>query len=258
MNIAIVGYGRMGHAVSEQAQRRGHTINCVIDADTPWDQGFGSAAFRGCDVMIEFSRGEAAPANWQRAFEAGVPVVSGTTGVEGALRDLAPAIEGNPRATLLWSPNFSVGVNLFRRLNLYLARMMEAFPQYVPSVAEVHHVHKLDHPSGTAISLAQDLLGASTRLTHWQEAAPEGADAPAVDALVISHERRGEVPGIHTVKWESPIDSITIEHSAKSRQGFALGAVMAAEWLMAHPRQGLVSLQEMYDELLPTSTTSRP
>ena len=242
MKIAIIGYGRMGHIIERIAQECGHHICARIDVENIGDTD--STEFRKADVAIEFSRPEAAADNVLRAFAAGVPVVSGTTGWDGSLgeiREMCRKGEG----TLFHSSNFSIGVWLFRAVNRYLAGLMNRFPQYTPAMEEVHHIHKLDHPSGTAITIAEDIISVSDRIDGWKE--PDDTEKNRKDAAVIpvSHERRGEVPGIHTVVWDSDVDSITLTHSAKSREGFALGAVMAAEWLKG--RKGFFTMDDMMD-----------
>lgn len=243
MKIALIGYGKMGRAIERFAVERGHEVVCRIDAGNQDD--FCSDAFRRADVAIEFTMPMAAVGNYARAFEAGVPVVSGTTGWTAALPEVEAMIVDKD-ATLLWSSNFSIGVNIFMKVNAFLARLMERFTQYHPAMKEIHHIHKLDHPSGTAITLAQGIIDNNSRVESWTEDA--SAQLPAV---VIDHERQGEVPGTHIISWKSPVDEINIEHRAFSRDGFALGAVMAAEWLVANPnRKGLLSLNDMLNELL--------
>ncbi len=240
MKIALIGYGKMGHAIERHATGRGHTVVCRIDADNMAD--IDSPEFASADVAIEFTRPDAGYDNCLRAITRGVPVVSGTTGWADRLPELK-ALCDSGRGTLLWSSNYSIGVNLFLALNRYLTRLMAPFPQYRPAMNEVHHIHKLDHPSGTALTLAGDIIAAHPALTGWTEEA-----AHADDTLPITHERRGEVPGIHTITWESPVDSITITHDAKSRDGFALGAVMAAEWLAG--KTGYHTIDQFIQELI--------
>lgn len=225
MKLAIIGYGKMGRMIEEIAKERGHEISVVIDADNLAD--LDSKQFRKSDVAIEFTRPEGAVNNLLRCFSAGVPVVCGTTGWLDSLQAVKSVCESG-KGALLYSSNFSIGVNIFEAVSRYLAGIMNDYPQYTPSMEEVHHVHKLDHPSGTAITIAEELIAASNRISEWKEASEE-PDNPTT--LYISHRREGEVPGIHTVTWDSPQDTITISHSAKSRRGFALGAVLAAEWL---------------------------
>lgn len=241
MKIALIGYGKMGHAIERQAIARGHEIVCRIDVDNRAEMA--SEAFASADVAIEFTTPSTAFDNISKTLDAGVPVVSGTTAWTARLPELRQRIE-REGGSLLWSSNFSIGVNLFMALNRYLTQLMTPFPQYTPSMHEVHHIHKLDHPSGTAITLAENIIAnASGTITTWTEESP----APA-GSLPITHERRGEVPGIHSVTWDSPVDSITVTHDARSRDGFALGAVMAAEWLASHP--GFHTIDEMMNDLI--------
>lgn len=214
----------MGHIIEQIALSRGHSIVACIDAHNV--DSIDTPEFAQADVAIEFTMPSAAYDNCRRALDAGVPVVSGTTGWGDQLAQLRARCESG-NGTMMWSSNYSIGVNLFMRLNKYLASLMAGFSQYTPFLHEVHHIHKLDHPSGTAITLAEGIIDNDPAVKSWGEEPVK--DDPA--SMVVSHERRGEVPGIHTITWDSPVDSIAITHSAKSRQGFALGAVMAAEWL---------------------------
>lgn len=253
----------MGHIVERIARERGHDIVSVIDVDNQAD--FDSDAFRSADVAIEFTTPATAIDNYRRAFAAGVPVVSGSTGWTSRMAEVEQMVAESD-ASLFWTSNFSVGVNIFFELNKRLARLMEPFPQYRPFMSETHHIHKLDHPSGTAITIADGILEECSRIKCWDETgvvwnnAPEqerdaqmaAAEARARelgdDKLGILTYRDGEVPGIHKVKWESTVDTITIEHSAKSRDGFALGAVIAAEWI-AH-RKGIFTIDRMMEDIL--------
>lgn len=200
----------MGHIIESIALERGHKIVCVIDKDNTED--FLSETFASADVAIEFTTPKTAEANILRAWEAGVPVVCGTTGwnIEAIKRKIQSK---DTKSGLMWSSNYSIGVNILFALNKQLAKFMEAYPSYTPHMKEVHHIHKLDAPSGTAKTL-QEAIG------------EERLSIKAIESI-----REGEVPGIHTVIWDSKVDNITITHSAKSRNGFALGAVIAAEWM---------------------------
>lgn len=240
MKIALIGYGKMGRAIERHAMDRGHEIVCRVDADNISD--IESAAFKSADVAIEFTMPSAGCDNCLRAMASGVPVVSGTTGWNDRLEEVKRVCDTGD-GTLMWSSNFSIGVNLFMSLNRYLTRLMAPFTQYRPSMTEVHHVHKLDHPSGTAITLAQGIIDNDPAVNEWTEDPTDDTSK-----LVIAHERRGEVPGIHTIKWESAVDSITITHDAKSRDGFALGAVMAAEWLAG--KKGFHTIDEFINDLI--------
>lgn len=232
MKIALIGYGKMGHMIEGIAKARGHEISVTIDADNEID--IDSKAFRKSDVAIEFSTPTTAVNNILKCFSAGIPVVCGTTGWLDSLPAVKSVCESG-KGALFYSSNYSIGVNIFEAVSRYLAKIMNGYSQYVPSMEEVHHIHKLDHPSGTAITIAEELIAASDKVNTWKEPLEgiEGEGAPAREegTLYISHRREGEVPGIHTVTWDSPQDTITISHSAKSREGFALGAVIAAEWL---------------------------
>lgn len=236
----------MGHLIAEIAENRGHRIVCTIDADNT--DAFNTDEFRSADAAIEFSTPGTAVDNILRCFAAGVPVVSGTTGWLDALPDLKDMC-AKGKGTLLYGSNFSIGVNIFMAVNRYLAKVMDDFHEYSPSMVEIHHIHKLDHPSGTAITLAEDLVKTVGRVGGWQE--PRPGEKPADDMLPIEHVREGEVPGTHIITWDSPVDKITISHEAKSRQGFALGAVKAAEWIKN--RKGFFTVADMLSDITHTS-----
>lgn len=251
MKIALIGYGKMGRMIEEIALSRGHEIVCRIDVDN--QQDFQSQAFRSADVAIEFTAPAVAYGNVQRCFEAGVKVVSGSTGwmADHAEEVRRQCLEDGK--TLFWSSNFSVGVYLFGAINRYLAKLMNNFPQYDVRMEEVHHIHKLDHPSGTAITLAEQILDEVERKDSWSLGSltqPDGSvvdeHTPAANELGIDSIRRGEVPGIHSITWNSDADSITITHDAHSRRGFALGAVLAAEYTAQH--SGLLTMDDMFGE----------
>lgn len=226
MKIAIIGYGKMGHMIEEIALERGHEIVGIIDptlviGDCSLVIDFDSEAFRSADVAIEFTSPLTAKDNILRAWAQGVPVVCGSTGWKPEeLLDEDKRLHDKPM--LIWKSNFSVGVNIFFELNKELASTMKAQPQYTPSITEIHHIHKLDKPSGTAKTLCNDIMSAVS---------PLNGDATLND-VPIESIREGEVPGIHEVKWDSEEDTIIITHIAKGRRGFALGAVLAAESLV--------------------------
>lgn len=230
----------MGKAIERIALERGHEIAAIVDVDNA--DAIDSAAFRSADVVIEFTSPQSAVDNYMKLFAAGMPVVSGSTGWTSQMDEVKEACL-KADGTFLWSSNFSVGVNIFFMLNRYLAKLMNGFPQYTPRMKEIHHIHKLDHPSGTAITLAQGLIDESTRIAGWSE----DAQSPA-GTLVIDHEREGEVPGTHIVSWDAPEDTITIEHKAKGRDGFARGAVMAAEWIAG--KKGVLTIDQMMNDIL--------
>lgn len=213
MKIAIIGYGKMGHMIEEVALERGHKVVARIDAGDAFE-------LNGADVAIEFTTPATAEANIRAAWAQGVPVVCGSTGWNAAaLMDEDRRI--HDKQMLVWSSNYSVGVNIFFDINKLLAQKMKDQPQYTPSITEIHHIHKLDKPSGTAKTLSNDIMSA---------AKPLNGDATLND-VPIESIREGEVPGTHEVKWDSEEDTIVITHIAKGRRGFALGAVLAAEAL---------------------------
>lgn len=250
MKFALIGYGKMGRMIEEIALSRGHEITCIIDVDNRED--FDSEAFRSADVAIEFTTPSAAYDNYLRAWAAGVKVVSGSTGWkdqhEADVRRHCTE-EGH---TLFWASNFSLGVAIFSAVNKYLARIMNRFPDYDVTLEETHHVHKLDAPSGTAITLAEQIVAELDRKTGWTKGEVHEADGtvtgdrqndPAL--LRIDAIRRGEVPGIHTITYDSPADCIRITHDAHNRRGFALGAVLAAEFTATH--EGLLSTDDLFN-----------
>jgi len=222
MNIALIGYGKMGHEIEQAALSRGHRIVAAIDVNNLDD--FDSEEFCSADVAIEFTRPDVAVGNLYRCFAAGVPVVCGTTGWSAKLDEVRRQME-KADGTLFWASNFSLGVNLFFALNKKLAQMMNTFPDYNVRMVEVHHIQKLDAPSGTAITLAEGIIENLDRKTAWEKEVET-----AVDHLAIASIREGTVPGTHEVIYESDVDTISIKHEAKNRRGLALGAVIAAEF----------------------------
>lgn len=252
MKIALIGYGKMGHMIEGIALERGHEIVGIIDptlinGDCSLVTDFDSEEFRSADVAIEFTTPATAKENVLRAWAQNVPVVCGTTGwkpeelrVEGLeLREVDSRkliVDSKTGKTMLvWSSNFSVGVNIFFDLNKELAAAMKAQPQYTPSITEIHHIHKLDRPSGTAKTLAEQIENELPSLQGEELRSIEGpVDVHRTTKrgrLPIESIREGEVPGTHEVKWDSEEDTIIITHIAKGRRGFALGAVLAAEEL---------------------------
>ena len=236
MKIALIGYGKMGKMIEQIAKERGHEIVSIIDIDNRQD--FDTAAFRSAEVAIEFTAPQAAYDNYLKAFAQGVKVVSGSTGWMKDHGDDVRRMCNEEGQTLLWASNFSIGVAIFSAVNRYLAHIMNQFPQYDVELEETHHVHKLDHPSGTAITLADEIVERLDRKEAWAE------ETTAPEKLRVDHIRRGEVPGIHTVRYDSEADLITITHDAHSRKGFALGAVLAAEYTKDH--QGLLTISDMF------------
>ena len=256
MKIALIGYGKMGKMIEQIALDRGHEIVSIIDIDN--QQDFDSPEFASADVAIEFTAPQAAYGNYLKAWAKGVKVVSGSTGWMKEHGDEVRQACANGK-TLFWASNFSIGVAIFSAVNRYLAKIMNQFPQYDVEMEETHHVHKLDHPSGTAITLAEEIVERIDRVrgyestgVRWYEDAdannisrsPEPTHPRTPDVLPIESIRRGEVPGIHTIRYDSDADLITITHDAHSRKGFALGAVLAAEYTKEH--QGLLTISDMF------------
>lgn len=244
MKIALIGYGKMGKLLERFAQERGHEICITIDADNASD--IRSERFKEADVAIEFSVPHAALEHIYDAFEADVPIVVGTTG----WYDELAAVEQKCRAgnnTLLYASNFSVGVNVFFYVNKVLAKLMNRYPQYDVQVEEIHHTQKLDAPSGTAITIAEGILDGLERKNTWvNEVIGQQEDVVTKpNELLIESHRIEEVPGTHTVIYSSEVDELKFKHTAHSRAGFALGAILAAEWL--YGKKGFYSIQDMFD-----------
>lgn len=249
MNIALIGYGKMGHMIESICKERGHNIVSIIDVDN--QDEFESAAFASADVAIEFTSPTAAYGNYLRAWKAGVKVVSGSTGWMKDHGDDVRRACTEEGKTLFWASNFSIGVAIFSAVNRYLAKIMNQFSQYDVRMSETHHVHKLDAPSGTAITLAEEIIDDLDRKTSWvkgeqhlADGTVEGTNDVAADQLAIESIRRDEVPGIHTICYDSDADLITITHDAHSRKGFALGAVLAAEYTKEH--DGLLTTKDLF------------
>lgn len=236
MKIALVGYGKMGKTIEQIALNRGHEIVSIIDINNAQD--FDSEAFKQADVAIEFTTPATAFDNYMKCFAAGVPVVSGTTGWLSRLDEVKQMCEKEGK-TFFYASNFSIGVNIFFAVNKYLAKIMNNFPSYDVRMTEVHHIHKLDAPSGTAITLAEGILENIERKNRWTlETAEKPTDLP------IHAIREGEVPGIHEIIYESEADTISIKHDAKSRAGFALGAVIAAEFTAG--KKGFLGMNDLF------------
>jgi 4-hydroxy-tetrahydrodipicolinate reductase len=235
MKIALIGYGKMGKEIERIAISRGHEIVLKIDVTNQKDLTIEN--LKKCDAAIEFTVPGSAISNYNICFEAGVPVVSGTTGWLDKKEEVYQKC-AETNGTFFYGSNFSVGVNLFFELNKKLAELMAPRSEYDVEMTEVHHTQKLDAPSGTAISLADDILEKLPTKNSWVN-----DQIPAINEMNIKSERVGQVPGIHTVKYESEIDFIEITHSAKSRVGFAFGAVLAAEYCLEN--KGILTMKDL-------------
>ena len=229
MKFALLGYGRMGKAIEQIALERGHNIVCKVD------KNLNEGKLQEADVAINFSIPDAAVENINRALNQEVPVVCGTTGWLDAYHRVTQNAHDNNTA-FLYSSNFSIGVNLFFKLNKVLAQMMLPHKEYIVSIEEKHHIHKLDAPSGTAITLAEGIIENSD-LNKWS------MSEETKDSVFIQSLRGGEVPGTHSIKYESLIDEIKIEHKAHNREGFAVGAVIAAEWIV--DKKGIFKMDDI-------------
>lgn len=236
MKIALIGYGKMGKTIERIAIERGHEIVSVIDVDNIDD--FDSEDFKSADVAIEFTAPAVALSNYRRAFASGVAVVSGTTGWTEELPALKKEIEAGGN-TLFWSSNFSIGVNIFMAVNKHLASIMNQFPNYNVEMTEVHHTQKLDAPSGTAITLAEGILENMERKTNWHLETESKPTDIAIKAI-----REGQVPGIHTIRYDSDVDFIEIRHELKNRESLALGAVVAAEFTAG--KKGFLGMENLF------------
>jgi 4-hydroxy-tetrahydrodipicolinate reductase len=229
MRIALLGYGKMGKTIEKLALERGHSISLKINDAT------SNIDFSATDVAIDFSLPKAAVANIKSAISAQVPVISGTTGWLDRYQEVVDFCQAN-KGTFLYASNFSLGVNIFFEVNRHLAKLMAAHKNYKVSVEEIHHTQKLDAPSGTAISLAEQIIEASS-FERWTMEEPDKQDIP------ITAKRIADVPGTHIITYESGIDNIQISHEAHNREGFALGAIVAAEWILG--KKGVYNMKDV-------------
>ncbi len=229
MNIGLFGYGKMGRMIEQIALERGHAIVAKVDVNTT------DVNYNGMDVAIDFSTPDSAFHNITNCFEHGVPIISGTT---GWLSDYDKAVSfcNEKNGAFIYASNFSLGVNVFFELNSYLAKMMSSLNQYGVTMEEIHHTQKLDAPSGTAITLAEDIIE-NTDYVAWNSENENEKTIP------ITSKREGTVPGTHTISYESKVDDIEIKHTAHNREGFALGAVIAAEWIKG--KSGVFSMKDV-------------
>lgn len=237
MKVILAGYGKMGHEIEKIAIARGHSIVAIYQNKEDWSKN----PLSDCDVVLEFTTPETAPEIILHCFEKGIPVVSGTTGWNDKLEIIKgkAAKEGK---TFFHASNFSIGVNIFFRLNKELASLLCRMDDYKAKIHEIHHIHKKDSPSGTAITLAEGIKSSCSKYVSWV------SDKTEERKITITSERTGEVPGTHIVEWVSQADSIQLMHTAHSREGFALGAVVAAEWLK--DKSGVFSMSDLLNETL--------
>jgi 4-hydroxy-tetrahydrodipicolinate reductase len=237
MKIAMIGYGKMGKAIEVIALQRGHTVDLKIDIDNL--ESFTKENLQQCDVAIEFTGPHSAPLNILKCLDAATPVVSGSTGWLDKRGEIERSCT-EKNGCFLYASNFSVGVNIFFEVNKKLAQLMSRQPAYDVSIEEIHHTQKKDAPSGTAITLAEQVLLEVNRIKSWVNHIPGNPEE-----LTITSKRIDPAPGTHSVKYSSPIDDIEIIHTAHNRQGFALGAVLAAEFI--HNKKGIFCMQDVLD-----------
>lgn len=233
--VGLLGYGKMGRMIESLAPA--HDVEIVWKIDRDDRDRLTPALFQEADVVIEFSSPSAGFDNVKLCLESGIPVISGTTGWQEQL-PAAKEICLENNGAMLWASNFSVGVNLFFALNKKLTEMMANWPAYLPVVTEIHHIHKLDAPSGTAVTLAEGLLEKHPAFERWQLGRSDQKNTIPIEAI-----REGEVPGTHTIQWTGPVDSITITHEAYSREGFASGALVAAKWIVG--KKGVFTMSDV-------------
>lgn len=235
MKIGLIGYGKMGKTIEALCIERGHTIVARLNSASTTEEW---TALAQADVSIEFTRPEAALDNFKRCFEAGYPLVTGTTGWYDHMDEVEAMCAAN-NASFFWASNFSVGVNLFWQINQKLAALMAGHSDYSVSMTEIHHTQKLDEPSGTAITTANQIIAHHPGYRAWKLQ----QDTPGAHDISIEALREGDVKGTHIVRYESDIDRVEFKHEAKTRKGFALGSVLAAEFLQG--KQGLFSMKDL-------------
>lgn len=244
MKIALIGYGKMGKTIETMGLAQGTQFPLIIDEENPGD--LNSQNLRGIDVAIEFTAPSAAPGNIIHCIDLGIPVVSGTTGWNDRLDEVKEYCLKKSGA-LFHASNFSIGVNILFAMNRQLARIMNRFPYYQVSMTETHHIHKLDAPSGTAISLADQIIDETDHIENWVLTGPElkeeNSEKPVSNLLPIKAIREGEVMGIHSVRYTSDVDYISLGHQAKSRNAFASGVLLAAQYLKG--KEGVFGMEDL-------------
>lgn len=234
MRIALIGYGKMGKLIEQIAESRSHVITAIFDSTSNLQE----INKENTDIAIEFTKPDSAVQNIRTCVEKGIPIVVGTTGWNEDLHQTASFVS-EKKGSMLHASNFSIGVNIFFELNKLLAKLMNSHPEYHASIEEIHHVQKLDAPSGTAISIAEQMINAHGNYSNWRLGEGELAN----NTLSIYAKRIPEVPGTHCVTYRSDIDSISLTHEAFNRSGFATGAVIAAEWLKG--KCGVFTMQDV-------------
>jgi 4-hydroxy-tetrahydrodipicolinate reductase len=235
MKIALIGYGKMGKTIEKLALAKNHKVDLIIDMDNLED--FTDENLRRVDVAIEFSTPETAFDNIAKCINSGVPVVSGTTGWITRLDEIVELCK-TENGAFFYASNYSLGVNILFKLNQYLAKIMNNFPEYEVSIDETHHIHKVDAPSGTAITLANDIIHYIKRKISWVK-----GNSSEKTKLGVSSHRIGENPGFHVIKYDSTIETIEISHQSKSREGLAMGALTAAGFLVG--KSGVFNMDDM-------------
>jgi 4-hydroxy-tetrahydrodipicolinate reductase len=236
MKIALIGYGKMGKAIEKLALAKGHQITAIVDSQNSIE----NTNFDDVDVAIEFTRPELAVKHMNFCLEIGLPIVVGTTAWQNELKIITENVS-KYNGALVHASNFSIGVNLFFEMNKQLAKIMEAHPAYKLEMTEIHHTQKLDKPSGTAVTLAEGIIEQNTNYKNWRLA--ESNELEIGNEFFIHALREENVPGTHLVNYSSPIDSIQIQHIAHTRDGFALGAILAAEWIKN--KKGIFTMKDV-------------
>ena len=236
MKIALIGYGKMGKAIEKLALAKGHQITAIVDSKNSIE----NTNFDDVDVAIEFTRPELAVKHMNFCLEIGMPIVVGTTAWQNELKIISDNVS-KYNGSLVHASNFSIGVNLFFEMNKKLAKIMEAHPAYKLEMTEIHHTQKLDKPSGTAVTLAEEIIEQNTNYKHWRLA--ENNELENENEFSIHALREENVPGTHIINYSSPIDSIQMQHIAHTRDGFALGAILAAEWIKN--KKGIFTMKDV-------------
>jgi len=236
MKIALIGYGKMGKAIEKLALAKGHQITAIVDSQNSIE----NTNFDEVDVAIEFTRPELAVKHMNFCLEIGLPIIVGTTAWQNELKIITENVS-KYNGALVHASNFSIGVNLFFEMNKKLAKIMEAHPAYKLEMTEIHHTQKLDKPSGTAVTLAEEIIEQNTNYKVWSLA--ESTELENEKEFFIHALREENVPGTHLVNYSSPIDSIQIQHTAHTRDGFALGAILAAEWIKN--KKGIFTMKDV-------------